>query len=1481
LPENIGKLVNLTGLDLYNNQLASLPASISNLINLTSLALYNNRLTSLPESIGKLINLTSLDLSNNQFSALDESLLNFKYLTDLNLKSNQLSSLPESIFNLKTLSSLDLSNNVLSKLPKNIEKLNNLNYLDLSNNHFDEIPEEILNIESLIYLNLSSNNILHTYVELSSFNSLEELNLANNKICCVSDQLFKITTLKVLDLSKNNSVYDGSNVYNLLPSDIENLSEIKELYLDSIRFSRIPRSLSRLETLNSLSISSINDLESFLILTNLENLRYLSIRCLDNTEPVEIPIELTKLKNLSTIKFDEDCLYYSKSQELNSFILERNPGWKNNPPPLPGGPIIKSISSIGNNIINLKNDFFPITIEFSQPVILKNGTINIEIDAGERNRIVTVENCSNLTKLVFDYSVQKDDFTRHLNISSIQLSNGASLQNQYGEDVDLTLPPGANLADLLSIYVDGTLPEVTINTPSSDCLQELNAIKGQAYDVSRDYTVQLTLKDGNYFYNPENKSWQSDLTWITPEGTHGLYAQKEWKYNTSDIEFSDNTTYTITVYAKDFAGNESYTTTTFTYGTKASKVILESSDFDSYTVGMPLNIRGYVVDLNNQRISGIGGEKIWITGITGITGMNPNYDFEKEIKIKQDGSFETILNCKEIAAAGLWQMRATWQGNSCYQASSSDLLKITSKKAVTSIVIDGRKIAKIKQIIWIFGKVEPELFCENISGIEVQLTFSPPEGSNDDLSIKKSFTDKNGHFVITDIKLNETGIWNITPSISSDAYELLTTKQLQIEVLPSAGYMIIVQGKAYNNEGLYSHYKTSKNVYNISKKRGILEEDIRFFTDINNDTKTDINEDYIESLDKKAINESIIDWAKTKLTEKAGPLYIVLVDHGEKDKFLLGDESITSEELNNWITELEDYMKNNNKNEKMKEIIIILGFCHSGSFIDDLSKENRIIISSSAENEYSYKGPIDKIDTSMFGGPVRDGEFFIAELFKRLGKGDSIADSFSNAVISTEIYTENIKEGDVNAAPYFDLSSQHPLLDDNSDAIGSNNLQIYGGDGEKASSIYLGLEPEQLTNTYLENVHIVKVADTIYLDKNGHSERFPWIILNNTDFVSMWIEIKSPDYIEESSGGQKVLNLPDIPCNLDSKTEFKLHNDTMFRYEWSWDYIKQHVEKDDQFKDLELFEEPGRYQILYFVKDKDTYEVSPIMETNVYRNYTDNAPPGKVEIISPLDNTITSTDGVMWQLSKPDNMVYTWLSWEEVNDPDHHNVHYRICFSLDGDYCADESQMVSNNVIIYETDNTFFPIQIPFDWDLHTVFWKIKAVDQFGLTSSSDSFQLSINNFGNAPFGTYKVSIKNNKIKINRKDITITYINEEGKFAKRKDFDILDDNVVSFGDSNVTKDYYTMNLSVPCFENLVIPITIKEGIIQNNIILKRKHIIDMDNNSITNLFDVIMALNRLSKIIPDSNETNCPVYLNDIFEMMKKILIKENKGLNQ
>ena len=189
IPAEIGNLVNLTYLGLFNNQLTgSIPSEIGNLVNLSYIHLSYNQFTgSMPSEIGNLINLAYLGLFNNQLTgSIPPEIGNQTNLIYLNLTDNDLTdSIPPGIGDLTNLLYLRLSNNsITGSIPESIWGLTNLNYLMLNNNQLTgTISSEIGNLTSLSWLWLNDNQITGLIPsEIGNLTNLTELILYNNQL---------------------------------------------------------------------------------------------------------------------------------------------------------------------------------------------------------------------------------------------------------------------------------------------------------------------------------------------------------------------------------------------------------------------------------------------------------------------------------------------------------------------------------------------------------------------------------------------------------------------------------------------------------------------------------------------------------------------------------------------------------------------------------------------------------------------------------------------------------------------------------------------------------------------------------------------------------------------------------------------------------------------------------------------------------------------------------------------------------------------------------------------------------------------------------------------------------------------------------------------------------------------------------------------------------------------------------------------------
>ncbi|MCF6237759.1 MAG: hypothetical protein L3J79_02930, partial [Candidatus Marinimicrobia bacterium] len=121
-------------------------------------------------------------------------------------------------------------------------------------------------------------------------------------------------------------------------------------------------------------------------------------------------------------------------------------------------PTILSISSTTVDGDYILDDVINVTVTFSESLTLVGGNLLVTLETGTTDRQVSISSISNSSTAVGSYTVQSGDASSDLTVSDIALSAG-SLQDAAGNDLDLTLPTGAdNLAGSSNIVVDGAAP---------------------------------------------------------------------------------------------------------------------------------------------------------------------------------------------------------------------------------------------------------------------------------------------------------------------------------------------------------------------------------------------------------------------------------------------------------------------------------------------------------------------------------------------------------------------------------------------------------------------------------------------------------------------------------------------------------------------------------------------------------------------------------------------------------------------------------------------------------------------------------------------------------------------------------------------------------------------------------------------------------------------------------------------------------------
>jgi hypothetical protein len=566
----------------------------------------------------------------------------------------------------------------------------------------------------------------------------------------------------------------------------------------------------------------------------------------------------------------------------------------------------------------------------------------------------------------------------------------------------------------------------------------------------------------------------------------------------------------------------------------------------------------------------------------------------------------------------------------------------------------------------------------DLSGLNIVLTITAPDNS----FVKKTTKtyDQLGHYVLKGISgFTQKGIYNIKASFAGTQTLAKSASDAQgVLVGSSAGYAIIVEGKLSDNSGLDSHNKTANRIYERLKGRGFIDDNIFYFN-------YDTTQPGVDKLPSKADIQKAISGAniynlsnerfnlKEKMNGSPAPLYIIMVDHGNPNTFYINNETITPADLGLWLTTLEGSLTAAALSERKT---IIIGACYSGSFIPALSKAGRVIITSAASDEESYKGPNEP-------DGIRSGEFFLEELFKDFKKGYSIRESFGDAAGKTEVFTR--KGGSVNSDnKYYDNSMQHPLIDDNGDGTGSNLLSEEG-DGLASADLYVGVGLTYDANSPDNPADITKVTDTKYLSASATSTLL-WAKANNdSDVSSSWIEVRPPSKTLSSTGGSNQLEV-NIPKKL---MTFK-----SAAGRWETTYPS--------------FTESGLYEVFYYVRDVITGDISPMHRSVVYKNKAGNTPPEAFSLLSPADGSEQKT--------------VLLLNWDPSTDPD------GLTYTL----------LISRNPDPSTTNADYIREEMPLSMaaigpeaglkDLTTYYWKVLAVDSYGARTSSNVRSFKTNN---------------------------------------------------------------------------------------------------------------------------------------------------------
>ncbi len=352
-----GHFPSLVDLNLFDNEITTLPPSLELCSKLRRLDLSYNPLSALPECVRTLSDLRELKIRNFAGSTLPEWFGELTELRVLNAESANITALPESIGNLKKLHTLKLRwCHFLQSLPDSIGDCVSLRSMDIASTEISTFPSTLPVLqawESQLnkgWRSLQHLSKLHTLeiwtedlnreIDFAWFPSLTSLTI--NSGDCSLRNIGQCTHLEKIDVGREQTS---------VPNEICHLPKLKELALSYSSVSTLPDDIGNLSTLRKIGLSSLQLPETELMKltpllsaiagtkrqyssSKLEVDWYLDVDAYGNTKPIDkfhhrlLMREFTTIPEMNTVEqlsgfLDADtiCADISTAKELLSFTI--------------------------------------------------------------------------------------------------------------------------------------------------------------------------------------------------------------------------------------------------------------------------------------------------------------------------------------------------------------------------------------------------------------------------------------------------------------------------------------------------------------------------------------------------------------------------------------------------------------------------------------------------------------------------------------------------------------------------------------------------------------------------------------------------------------------------------------------------------------------------------------------------------------------------------------------------------------------------------------------------------------------------------------------------------------------------------------------------------------------------------------------------------------------------------------------------------
>lgn len=158
-------------------------------------------------------------------------------------------------------------------------------------------------------------------------------------------------------------------------------------------------------------------------------------------------------------------------------------------------PTVSSLtSSTADGYLNLSSPAANITVTFSESVTLATDDLDIELETGDTDQTVSISPFASSSTASASYTVQSGDESSDLTANSLTLAGGATLRDVAGNDANLSIPGGSNLADNSDLVVDGvTATILSVTSTTADGAYPIDS----EINVTVTFSEALTLSGGN------------------------------------------------------------------------------------------------------------------------------------------------------------------------------------------------------------------------------------------------------------------------------------------------------------------------------------------------------------------------------------------------------------------------------------------------------------------------------------------------------------------------------------------------------------------------------------------------------------------------------------------------------------------------------------------------------------------------------------------------------------------------------------------------------------------------------------------------------------------------------------------------------------------------------------------------------------------------------------------------------------------------